>query len=146
MANYQDAGTITSLLGSCKTIAVVGLSTDPAKASHNVAAYLQSAGYRIVPIHPSADNLLGEPVYRTLTAVPFPVDLVDVFRPASEALVYAQQAVAIHAAGLWLQLGITNLEAAAFASAAGLAVVMDRCTLIEHQRCLRSGLAFPRVK
>jgi predicted CoA-binding protein len=142
---YLIPTVIDEILASSRTVAVVGLSTDPAKASHRVAVYLQSAGYRIVPIHPSADELLGEKAYPSLTAVPHPIDLVDVFRPASEAVTYAEQAVAIRARAFWLQLGIVNLAAGELAARAGLAVVMDRCTLIEHQRCLRSGFTFPRA-
>lgn len=143
MQPFQDPKVIESILGSARTIAVVGLSTDPEKASHQVAVYLQRAGYRIIPIHPSAPSVLAETAYPTLTAVPVPIDLVDVFRPAAEAPLYAEQAVAIHARAFWLQLGIVNLAAGEIAQRAGLAVVMDRCTLIEHQRCLRGGFKFP---
>jgi predicted CoA-binding protein len=136
--------TIEEILRDCKIIAVVGLSTDSTKASHGVALYLQSAGYRIIPVHPSAAEILGEKAYPALAAIPDSVDLVDVFRPASEAVGYAEQAIAIHAKAFWLQLGIVNAEAAALATRAGLSVVMDRCTLIEHQRCLRMGFKFPR--
>jgi hypothetical protein len=142
---YQDQSTIQRILEFSRTIAILGLSTDPAKASHEVARYLQSAGYRIVPVHPTATELLGEKAYPDLRSIPFPVDLVDVFRPAAEAVIHAQAAVAIHARAFWLQLGIVNLEAGALARRAGLEVVMDRCTLIEHQRCLRAGLKFPRA-
>ncbi len=141
--HYRDQSTIRRILEFSRTIAIVGLSTDPAKASHEVALYLQSAGYRIVPVHPTATALLGEKVYPDLRSIPFPVDLVDVFRPAAEAVIHAQAAVAIRARAFWLQLGIVSPEAAALAQQAGLEVVMDRCTLIEHQRCLRAGLKFP---
>jgi len=124
------------ILSSAKTIAVVGCSADPAKASHEVAAYLQAMGYRIVPVNPRGGTILGETVYPDLTAVPVPVDLVDVFRPPAECADVARQAVAIGAKALWLQLGIVNEEAARLAREGGLAVVMDRCTLIEHRRLL----------
>lgn len=124
------------ILTSTKTIAVVGCSAEPAKASHEVAAYLQARGYRIVPVNPRGGTILGEPVYPDLTAVPVPIDLVDVFRPAAECADVARQAVAIGAKALWLQLGIVNEEAARLAREAGLAVVMDRCTLVEHRRLL----------
>jgi predicted CoA-binding protein len=127
------------ILREARTIAVVGLSADPEKPSHEVAAYLQAQGYRIIPVNPRGGVILGETVYADLRAVPEPIDLVDVFRPAAACLEVARGAVAVRAKALWLQLGIVNDEAAAFARAAGLAVVMDRCTLREHRR-LRSQL------
>jgi len=127
------------ILREARTIAVVGLSADPEKPSHEVAAYLQAQGYRIIPVNPRGGVILGETVYADLRAVPEPIDLVDVFRPAADCLEVARGAVAVRAKALWLQLGIVNDEAAAFARAAGLAVVMDRCTLREHRR-LRSQL------
>jgi predicted CoA-binding protein len=122
------------ILTTAKTIAVVGCSADPAKASHEVAAYLQAQGYRIIPVNPRGGTILGETVYVDLAAIPFPVDLVDVFRPPADCPAVARQAVAIGAKALWMQLGIVSDEAAAIATAGGLAVVMDRCTLIEHRR------------
>jgi len=127
------------ILCAARTIAVVGLSADPEKPSHEVAAYLQAQGYRIIPVNPRGGIILGETVYADLRAVPEPIDLVDVFRPAAVCLDIAREAVAVRAKVLWLQLGIVNEEAAALARAAGLAVVMDRCTLREHRR-LRSQL------
>ena len=91
-------------------------------------------GYRMVPVSPRGGVILGETVYPDLASIPFPVDLVDVFRPPTECPPVAEQAVAIGAKTLWLQLGIVSAEAAAIAEAGGLAVVMDRCTLIEHRR------------
>jgi predicted CoA-binding protein len=124
------------ILQTTRTIAVVGLSADPEKPSHEVAAYLQAQGYRIVPVNPRGGTILGETVYPDLATVPGPVDLVDVFRPAEACADVARQAVAVRAKALWLQLGIVNDEAARLAREAGLAVVMDRCTLREHQRLL----------
>jgi predicted CoA-binding protein len=124
------------ILREARTIAVVGLSADLEKPSHEVAAYLQAQGYRIIPVNPRGGVILGETVYANLRAVPEPVDLVDVFRPAEACLEVAREAVAVRAKVLWLQLGIVNDEAAALARAAGLAVVMDRCTLREHRRLL----------
>ncbi|GAA5171748.1 MULTISPECIES: CoA-binding protein [Amycolatopsis] len=117
-------------LAAANTIAVVGLSRDPAKAAHSVPANLQAAGFRIIPVHPSADVLLGERVYRSLTDIPEPVDLVDVFRPAAEAPGIARQAVAIGAKTLWLQQGIVSAEARRIAEEAGLDYVEDRCTAV----------------
>ncbi|MFD6069742.1 CoA-binding protein, partial [Amycolatopsis lurida] len=120
----------TEILAGSKTIAVVGLSRDPAKASHGVAAVLQAHGFRIIPVHPSADELLGEKVYRSLTDIPEPVDLVDVFRPAEDTPPIAEQAVAIGAKALWLQQGIVSAESRRIAEEGGLAYVEDRCTAV----------------
>lgn len=117
-------------LAEAGTIAVVGLSRSPAKAAHSVPAALQEAGFRIIPVHPSADELLGEKAYRALTDIPEPVDLVDVFRPAPEAPGIARQAVAIGARTLWLQQGIVSPEARRIATEAGLNYVEDRCTAV----------------
>jgi uncharacterized protein len=115
-----------------RTIAVVGASTDPAKAAHQIPRYLQRQGYRILPVNPHGGELLGEPVARSLAEVDGPVDVVDVFRPAEEAPGIAREAVAIGAKVLWLQLGIESEEARRLAEAAGLTVVMDRCMGATH--------------
>lgn len=120
-------------LRAARTIAVVGASTDPAKPGGYVAAYLQQAGYRIIPVHPTASTILGQPVQPNLAGIRERVDLVDVFRPAAEAPALARQAVAMGARVLWLQSGIVSEEAAEIARAGGLAVVMDRCTMVEHR-------------
>jgi predicted CoA-binding protein len=131
---YQDPFVIQRLLRDTRTIAIVGLSTDPQRASWFVASYLKKEGYRIIPVNPKADRILGEKAYPDLASVPEPVDLVDVFRPAQECLSVAKQAVAIKAKALWLQLRLVNLEAAELASRSGLAVVLDRCVKMEHGR------------
>ena len=124
---------ITYILRSSRTIAVVGLSPRAERDSYEVAAYLQAHGYRIIPVNPNAREILGEPCYPDLRAVPVPVDLVDVFRRAAETPAIAEAAVAVGAKALWLQLGIISEEAAAIARRAGVSVVMDHCTMIEHQ-------------
>lgn len=126
-------------LWAARTIAVVGLSTDPTKPSARVAAYLQRAGYRIYPVHPTADTLLGEQVYRSVTEIPAPIDVVEVFRPADEAPEWARQAVAAGAGLLWLQSGIVNEAAARLARAGGVEVVMDRCAMVEHRRLVQQA-------
>ena len=131
---YQDPRTIQRLLRDARTIAVVGLSTDRQRASWFVANYLQKEGYRIVPVHPTATEILGERVYPSLAEVPGPVDVVDVFRPPAEAVDLAHAAIAIGARAFWMQLKLANLEAAALARAAGLDVVADRCIKMEHAR------------
>jgi predicted CoA-binding protein len=131
---YQEPTVIRRILADTRTIAVVGLSKEPSRPSHYVASYLQYEGYRIIPVNPTADEILGERCYPDLTSIPEPVDLVDIFRPAPACLEIVQQAIAIRAKAVWLQLRIVNLAAAELAEAAGLAVVMDRCIKIEHGR------------
>jgi predicted CoA-binding protein len=118
------------ILASATTIAVVGLSRDPAKEAHGVPAQLQAHGFRIIPVNPFATELLGEKVYRSLKDIPEPVDLVDVFRPAAEAPIVAADAVAIGAKALWLQQGIVSEEARRIAEEGGLEYVEDRCTAV----------------
>ncbi len=131
---YQDPLVIQRILRDTRTIAIVGLSTDPQRASSFVASYLMKEGYRIIPVNPKADRILGERAYPDLASIPEPVDLVDVFRPAAECLSVAEQAVSIKARALWLQLRLVNLVAAEFASRGGLDVVLDRCVKMEHGR------------
>ncbi|HET6704155.1 CoA-binding protein [Amycolatopsis sp.] len=118
------------ILAQANTIAVVGLSRDPAKAAHGVPAVLQAHGFRIIPVHPTATELLGEKVYRSLKDIPEPVDLVDVFRPSPEAPGIAADAVEIGAKALWLQQGIVSAEARRIAEEGGLSYVEDRCTAV----------------
>jgi len=125
---------LKQLLQNTRTIAVVGLSEKPDRPSHHVAAYLQSVGYRIIPVNPSVLSILGVRSYPTLRDIPEPVDMVDVFRRSVAVPAIAQEAIAIGAKSLWLQEGVIHEEAAAMAKAAGLQVVMDRCILKEHER------------
>ncbi|MDQ3696233.1 MAG: CoA-binding protein [Chloroflexota bacterium] len=124
------------ILTENRTIAMVGLSADPMRPSHFAAIYMQSHGYKVIPVNPRAvgDTILGEVVYPSLREIPQPVDIVDVFRRPEVVLPIAEDAIAIGAKVLWLQLGVVNEEAAAAARAAGLEVVMDRCVKIEHAR------------
>ena len=131
---YQDPRVIQRLLRETRTIAVVGLSTDPQRASWFVASYLKRAGYRIIPVNPKARQILEETAYPDLASIPEKVDMVDVFRPAAECLEVARQAVAIRAKSLWLQLRLVNIEAAELAARSGLSVVVDRCVKMEHGR------------
>ena len=131
---YQDPRTIQRLLRDARTVAIVGLSTDRQRASWFVANYLQKEGYRIVPVHPTATEILGERVYPSLAEVPGRVDIVDVFRPPAEAVDLTRAAIAIGARAFWMQLKLANLEAAALARTAGLDVVADRCIKMEHAR------------
>lgn len=118
---------IRALLKQVKTIAVVGLSPKPDRPSHAVARALQRFGYRIVPVRPAVDEVLGEKAYARLTDIPFPVDLVDVFRAPEHVPAIVEAAIAIGAKAIWLQEGVINEPAAERAQAAGLTVVMDRC-------------------
>jgi uncharacterized protein len=117
--------TLKQLLTDLRTIAVVGISTNPGKDSHMVAAYLKKHGYRIIPVNPGADEVLGEKSYPDLRSIPEPVDIVDVFRRPEFLPEIAQQAVAIHAKVLWMQKGIGNEEAARIAKQGGLTVIED---------------------
>ena len=119
------------VLTELSTIAVVGMSRDPRKAAHAVPVSLKAAGFRIVPVNPEATEILGEPAFPTLSAIPFPVELVLVFRPSSFAPEIARQAVAIGAKGLWLQQGLFSSEARRIAKEAGLVYVEDRCAGVE---------------
>ena len=120
------------ILSESSVIAVVGLSRDPSKAAHAVPAALKAAGFRVVPVNPEATELLGERAFATLADIPFPIDLVLVFRPASFAPAIAEQAVAIGAKALWLQQGIYSSAARRIAKQAGLAYVEDRCAGVER--------------
>jgi uncharacterized protein len=127
---------LRALLGDARTIAVVGLSSRLDRPSHRVASYLQSKGYRIIPVNPNETEVLGEPAYRSLRDLPpdVKVDVVDVFRRASETPDVARDAVAIGATALWLQEGIVNEEAYRIAADAGLDVVMGVCIMQENER------------
>ncbi len=131
---FQDSKQIQSLLRSAKTIAVVGLSTEKTKASNMVASYLQDEGYRIIPVHPKADVILGERVYRSVGEIEETVDIVNVFRPAHELPEIVRQASEISAKAIWSQLRIINFEAADQAVAAGLTTIVDKCIKMEHGR------------
>ena len=133
--NYDaNSDVVAQILRGGKTIAVVGLSSNPMRASHEVAAYLKNAGYRIIPVNPNETEVLGEKAYARLEDVPEPVDIVDVFRRAEEVPAVAGSAIKIKAKVLWMQLGIENGEAAERARAAGLVVVEDSCLMVEHKR------------
>lgn len=142
---------LRAILVQCRTIAVVGLSPKSHRDSYHVAQYLQQQGYRIVPVNPvvaqAQESILGEPCYASLSqaaqalaAQQIRIDMVDVFRNSADVPPIAQEAIAIGAQCLWLQRGIRHDEAAAQAQTAGLQVVQDRCTLVEHQRlCATTG-------
>lgn len=127
---------IKSILQDYRIVAVVGLSADETKESFAVGAYLQRAGYHIIPVNPKAEHILGQKVHRSLIEIPEKVEIVQMFRPANEAPGIVDQAIAIGARAVWMQLGIANEAAAERARAAGLRVVMDHCMMQEHRRLL----------
>jgi predicted CoA-binding protein len=125
---------VLDLLRSSKTIAVVGLSSNPARPSNEVAAYLQSVGYRIIPVNPNESEVLGQKSYARLEDIPEPIDIVDVFRRSEDVPPVAGSAIAINAKILWLQLGIENAASAEKATSAGLTVIENACLLVEHKK------------
>jgi hypothetical protein len=134
LAATRGADPIGEILKKCKTIAVVGLSSNPMRPSHEVCEYMQRAGYRIIPVNPNEREVLGEKSYARLEDVPERVDVVNIFRRPEEVPTVAESAIRIGAPVVWMQLGIENEEAAEKAHAAGLAVVEDACILIEHRK------------
>jgi uncharacterized protein len=133
-ATYHDEATITHLLDTVKTIAVVGLSSQPDRPGYYVPAYLQAHGYHILPVNPALQQALGEKAYPDLLSVPYPVDLVQIFRRSEAVTPFVEQAIQIGAKAVWMQLGIVNEEAAQLARKSGLDVVMDACMMVEHRR------------
>lgn len=129
------AGTdpINDLLKSAKTIAVVGLSDSPLRPSHGVSAYMQTHGYRIIPVNPEVDEVLGERAYASLLDVPEKIDIVDIFRRPEFVGEIVDQAIRLKVPAIWMQEGVVNEEAAAKARKAGIFVVMDHCILKEHR-------------
>jgi predicted CoA-binding protein len=126
--------TIRRILAECRTIAVVGLSSDTWRASNGVSAYMRRSGYKVIPVNPNETEVFGEKAYPDLAAVPEKIELVDVFRRSDEAGKAVDQAIAVGAKAVWLQEGVIDRAAAQRALDAGLLVVMDRCWLKEHRR------------
>jgi predicted CoA-binding protein len=134
LERYQDPLTIQRVLHSARTIAIVGLSANPLRASNFVGFYLKRHGYRIIPVNPRETEILGEVSYPGLSDVPDPVDVVNVFRAPDALPAIAREAVAINAGALWCQFGVINEEGARIAEEGGLDVIVDRCLKIEHAR------------
>jgi predicted CoA-binding protein len=130
--SFDETEDINAMLGM-KRIAVVGLSSDPSRDSYRVAAYLQRAGYDIVPINPNEAEVLGKKAYGSLSDLPEPPDMIDVFRRPEYVGEVVEEAIKVGAKGVWLQSGIINYEAARHAREAGLHIVMDRCMMVEHR-------------
>ena len=127
---------LMKVLKESKTIAVVGCSRDPEKEAHRIPKYLKEHGYRIIPVNPFEDKILGERVYKRLSDIKEPVDVIDVFRPSEECLDVVKDAIKIRPKAIWMQLGIKNKEAAELAKKNGIKVVMDRCMMVDHRRMI----------
>ncbi|MFZ5590840.1 MAG: CoA-binding protein [Bacillota bacterium] len=127
---------IKTILAESRTIAIVGLSDKPQRDSYRVAEYLQKKGYRIIPVNPTIECVLGERAYPSMREVPEPVDIVDVFRRSEEVPSVVEQALEKRPRLIWLQLGVISPQAAEMAAAAGVPLVMDRCLKVEHGRLL----------
>ena len=139
VAPLDDAG-IAAVLGAARRIAIIGASSNPARPSYGVFGYLLDAGYDCVPVNPNETSVQGRRAHASLAdavAASGPVDIVDVFRRSELCEAHAREAVAVGARCLWLQLGVVSWEAARIATEAGLTVVMDRCTAVEHRRLVR---------
>ena len=134
LERYQDALVIQRVLHSARTIAIVGLSKNELRASYFVGYYLKRHGYQVIPVNPREPEILGEKSYASLTDVPVPVDIVNVFRAPDALPGIAREAVSIHAGALWCQFGVINEEGARIAESGGLTVIMDRCLKVEHAR------------
>jgi predicted CoA-binding protein len=128
--------TIKEILEKHKTIAVVGLSSQTWRPSYSVSRYMQSAGYRIIPVNPNETEVLGEKAYASLDDVPEPIEIVDIFRRPEFVPEVVEAAIRLNAKVVWMQLGVINESAAQHARAAGLEVVMDKCILVEHRDLL----------
>jgi predicted CoA-binding protein len=137
--NDADEMTITRILKDCRAIAVVGLSSNPARPSYRVAAYMQRQGYHVIPVNPNETNVFGHPAYPALAAVPDTIDLVNIFRKSEDVLPIVEEAIARGAKAIWMQEGVINEQAAVRARESGLLVVMDRCWLKEHAVRLHRG-------
>jgi predicted CoA-binding protein len=134
VTRYQDPQIIQRILYNSRTIAVVGLSSNPLRASYFVGFYLKRHGYRIVPVNPRESEILGEKSFPSLTEVPIPIDVVNVFRAPAAVPEIAREAVGIRAGSLWTQFTVVSPEGARIAEEGGLSVVMDRCIKVEHAR------------
>ncbi len=137
MASLPTCDPIAQILTKAKTIAVVGLSDSPLRASHGVSAYMQTHGFRIIPVNPKIREALGEQSYPSLLEVREKIDIVNIFRRPEHVEAIVDQAIQLRVPAIWMQEGVVHEKAAEKARKAGIYVVMDRCILKEHQRCIR---------
>ncbi len=133
----EEDGSILNILRNARTIAVVGASTDPYRDSNMIAQFLIKCGYEIFPVNPKYDEVLGRKCYPSVASIDKQIDIVDVFRRSEYLEDAAKDAIAAKAGVLWMQLGIENIEAARYAAASGLQVIMNRCIMVEHRRLIR---------
>lgn len=133
----HDDKTITSILKTAKTIAVIGASPKPWRDSGSIAQYLIHQGYAVYPVNPNYPEVLGRKCYPDLTSIPAKIDIVDIFRNPDEVESVIDEAIAIHAKTIWMQLGVVNIKAAEKAERAGVRVIMDQCIAVEHTRLLK---------
>ncbi len=131
---------LKKILGDAKVIAVVGLSAKPDRDSNKVACYLKENGYRIIPVNPVEDEILGEKVVRSLDDIDVPVDIVNVFRKPDQVMPHAEEAVRNGAKVFWMQLGIENSDAAEFLNENGLDVIMNRCTKVDYESFFKKNI------
>lgn len=134
LESQSSAAEITEILNTYRVVAVVGLSNDSNRPSYRVARYLQEHGYRIVPVNPGCQEILGEKCYASLKDIPFPVEVVDIFRKVETIPGIVDEAIAVRAEVVWMQQGLEEPDSARKAGQAGLRVVMDRCLKIEHEQ------------
>jgi len=132
----DEDGAIRELLRSTHTIAMVGLSADEGKASNGVARYLKSKGYRVIPVNPGAERVLGEKSYKSLSDIPERIDVVDIFMRAEKVVPFVEEAIKLEPKAIWLQLGIISDEAKRLVDEKGILFIMDRCMKLEHSRLL----------
>ena len=129
--NEED---ILKILKESKTIVVVGCSSNPEKAAHQVPKYMKEHGYKIIPVNPNSENILNEKTYKSISEIKENVDIVDIFRPSEECLDVVKEAIKLKPKVIWMQLGIINEEAKKLAEENGIKVVMDRCLMVEHRK------------
>ena len=134
IAINMDDETIKSVLENSKTIAVVGCSSNPEKAANRIPKYMQEQGYKIIPVNPNSENILGEKCYKLISDIQENVDIVDIFRPSEECLEIVKEAIKINPKVIWMQLGIINKDAKKLAEQHGIKVVMDKCLMVEHRK------------
>ncbi len=137
IANPSDQE-IKQILSNYKTVAVIGMSKNPEKDAYRIPEYLKNKGYRVIPVNPTADEILGEKAYKKLSDVPGQIDIVDVFRPSEDVPNYGDEVLAKKPKVFWLQLGIENTPAEERVTSAGIKVVFNRCIMVEHKRLFGS--------
>lgn len=136
MARAMDDDEIRDILKRCRRIAVVGMSKDPQKDANRIPLYLKKEGYEIIPVNPSAAEIAGMKAYPSLSTIPFDIDIVEIFRPSDAVPPIVDEAIKTKAKVIWMQLGISNEEAAEKARAAGKTVIQNRCMMVEHMRLI----------